>query len=432
MLILLPFLHAATVLGALAINLEKRLAISNQGIIKRDQNTEFDTETWFGKFTFGSQKAQVDLRLNFYVGWTNLNSSDSYCHADRYNTSRQICELYNTSELSSFLSAFSDNLNTTIYKDLVSFEGFETEVEYTKIDRLLPFFGLGLGTPYFHTPRNTSNYSHDNFVQALKKQGSIDSSVYSLWANPANGSTDGQLVIGGVDESKYNGSLYRTPIIHNFSDTGSNYNFGVRLASFHAKDQNLELPVAVLLWPDVPQTLLPTPYIDALFKAYGKRTKKGYIIEQKVLDRNETISFSFGKFNLSVPLSSVAGYETDNNGPKFYTTFNNYSDVFWLGSDVLKHAYISIDYDNWEVALGQSLPFTGELKIVNATSGFDGIAEDGGSETSLAVHFYSTSVAGVYPSGVSIARTTGSFNGGSSFSSPIVSLLSLLAGILLI
>lgn len=425
--ILLPI---STVLGALTFDLESRPV--SQDSVKRDGNTRKGNSVWWANFTFGSEKAQVELPLDIQRSWVNVPSDDSFCYTNTSDTSEQICGPYNFSELSSFLSSFSSDLNTTVYKDLVSFEGFETEVEFTKIDDRSEYFGLGFADSFVNQQLNEKNYTHDGFVQTLKNVGAIDSSVYSFWINPANGSRNGQLVIGGVDESKFNGSLYKLPVANGWLGVDSAL-VAVRLASLQANDISIAMPVAVSLQPSWDHSLLPRPYIDAILKAYGKRTKKGYVIEQKVLDQNKTIIFNIGDFNLSVPLSSVAGY---NQQKQFYLGIYNYSDTYWLGHNVLKHTYISVDLDNKEVALGESLPFTGELKIVNATSGFDGIAIDGGgNETSLAVQMHETvSVGNMGTSTYATPTTywTGSINQGASHSNPIMSIISLILGIFLI
>lgn len=432
--ILQLLIQVSLVFGAITFDLKKDHKRSNQASVKGYGNTrENFYGSWSTNVTFGSEKEPIELPIYFQQRGINLNSQ-YFCN---YTFDGLFCGYagrYNYNALSNFLYSYSSSLNATIYRDLVSFEGFETELEFSMTRDAKEYLGFGLIN---NPPVGISNETfgnRDSFVQTLSKDGVIESSIFSLWTNPSNGSTDGQLVIGAVDMSKVNGSLYKFPFNDGFSASESSGSISIRLASLYAKDYSVNMPVAVDVIPEEQSSLLPKPYLDAILKAYGRRTRKGLIIEQDVLERNDTVIFGFGNFNLSVPLWSMFNYEVEVIIPPYLDqAFREGATKYYLGSDVLRHAYVSVDLDNKEIALGQSLPFTGDLMIVNATSGFDEIAQEGTDDTSLAVHYYSTTIGELYVTYEYVTETTNSTrsrNGGPSYSSSLLSLLSLIAGCL--
>ncbi|SGZ52700.1 CIC11C00000002577 [Sungouiella intermedia] len=386
------------------ITCDVQLKSAEAEVSKRDvENVNYNI-AWHTTFKIGSENKEIPISFSFR---NNVNSVSNYTN------------------LGSWKLRYNSTLGDTIVTDKLTLGDYEVDdVEFITTEGNGTFGSLGLGLPY----TGTWGY-HKNFVQQLHENGDIESSVLSLWVNPGN-TTEGQFAFGGIDEAKYDGSLFRFPMVNSFSYLEHSQNMEIKLDSLSASAVSFTQPVGVGLNPGMLKSSLPQGYFDAFGKALGGKFDKAenkYSVDKKYLTLNETVNFIFGNFNLSVPISSLV---EESLGKVYATITANYIPVF--GLDILQHAYIAIDYDNSEIALGQSKASALDSeKFVNATSNLDTILlASGASETSLAIEIVMAlqSLAQIqYAS----QRSAGSLSGGAASAGPVVGLFGLIAGVLM-
>lgn len=447
------FLLASPVLGAVTIQaqLEPRSDASKPHAANLSRLDEWQ---WTTSAQFGSNHQNVTLQLNFGSSWIALRSVFEGCNIDisvanQYTnvsgTWDHTCVFrapYEVQFLLSFSSSFENSTRSLVFLDLVAIGGAQVaNAQFLMGTKRTNSVGLALpnsGIAYGGSPKSY----HENFVQQLHRQHSIESSVLSMWFDTRNGTKNAQLVAGGIDKSKYTGELYRMPIVNSYDPSlfSESPAIEVRMSSFASRKFNISMPIGVALYPDRPYSSLPRGLVDALGKAYGEKydaSVSTYRIDKKYARLKELLTFGFGRFNLSVPLNTLlSNYDTYQNSDQVCLSIRNVSTESWLGLDVLKHAFIAIDYDNREVRLAQGATSPGiSLEIATASSGLAALPSAyAPNDTSLAIHYYVSTtlfLGSTMPVEVASTSWTGTSSGGTGSRRPFHALLCLVGGLLL-
>lgn len=216
--------------------------------------------------------------------------------------------------------------------------------------------------------KNTHKYM--NFPMVLKAQGIIEKNAYSLFLNEKEAS-EGSILFGAVDHSKYSGQLYTVPILNLYRQQGLQdpLQLQVTLQGLGTKDDTATnttttTPVPALL--DTGTTLVYLPDTMLAMLAYQLDAKWDSGIRYYVSDcsnlNNRQLYFNFGGFNIASELSSyVVGRNNENRcilgllpgGP----------DAAILGDLFMQHAYIVFDLDNFEVSMAQANHFDEQERL---------------------------------------------------------------------
>lgn len=422
-------------------------------LTKRNPLNMSRTDNWYwtSEAKFGSNSKRLTMLLSFGLSWTVLGSTFDGCNlniteANQYSNSSQsltdTCVFrapYEVQYLENFLCEYDTSSNTMVYEDVVQLAGLEVSNAQFHMDtKRINTLGFGLLNSDWGMTNETQTL-HPNIVEQLYSQNAINSSLLSMWFNPNNDSTFGQFVLGGIDENKYTGELFRFPIVNSYDPEVYSESpvIEVKMSYISGSYFNVSFPVGVGLRPDYTYSSLPDVFVNALGQVYGKYDSSlhAYKVDQKLLYLEEKLLFGFGEFNLSVPVKDiVSNYTSLNKADAVYLLLRNVSTESWLGIDILKHAFIAIDYDSREVALAQGATSL-DSEDITTLDGLDSLyAAFPANDTSLAIQLYYTTtmfIGSLRTVQVASTNSNGlSANGGSS-SSPLHGLLCLLGGLLL-
>lgn len=221
---------------------------------------------------------------------------------------------------------------------------------------------LGIGLPglegtvrVLHPNRS---YEYENLPLRLKNLGIIQSNSYSVWLGKNNVS-QGSVLFGGLDTSRFTGPLTKLPIINEYSKLGVEHPIRTNVLLNGISGDNVDVDYDVVALLDTGTTLayLPQVYIDPLVeKTNGVYDEGQYNVSCDVLSSKEEISFKFSGIDIKVPLGDlifqVNGYDTSEGCVLGVLDGGNKSAI--LGDVFLKSAYAVFDFDNYEIALAQA------------------------------------------------------------------------------
>jgi len=245
----------------------------------------------------------------------------------------------------------------------------------------IPLGILGLSPPI----RGVNDY--DYILDTMKAQGVIKSRAFSLDLRDVE-STDGALIFGGIDTSKYIGALQKLPMLPieqtprgadryyvNMTGVGLTYPDGSATRS-----QQISVPVFL----DSGGTLsrLPTPIFQAFadsFKGAEFDRRTGfYFLPCEVADLTGSVDFYFGNKVIRVPFNDfiwhvqgycVLGVLPDDEEPV-------------LGDTFLRAAYVVFDQDNRNLHIAQAANCGTNLVAIG--SGKDAVPSQTGRCTATA------------------------------------------------
>jgi len=401
-------------------------------------NGVVEAMAWSADFQIGSENEQISLYLDFYSNWNYLPLKILPCNSPKAGANylpypcakpkNYSCfsTIYDVAKLTSLKLGCNNTLYDMLITDKLAIGGYGVgDVDFIAVEKDANFGILALGQPDIGTYLGY----HKNFVQQLKQRGMIESSVLSLWVNPGN-TTEGQFAIGGIDETKYNGSIYRFPMLNSFPFLKHSMALEVKLDSMIVSKFTFSQPLGMVLNPNFVESTFPKSYLQAFAKAYGGKLVEldgtyRCAMNRKYLTLNEIVTFRFGNFNLSVPISSLV---KESPLGKVYSTMA-FSLAPQCGFDILRYAYIAIDYDNYEVALGQSKANAWDSEFINATSNLDFILlASGASDTSLAFLYPLEDLGTALYTWIDEVAS-GTLSGSAAFAGPLLGLLGIVAGI---
>ncbi|MCJ1394695.1 hypothetical protein MMC18_007575 [Xylographa bjoerkii] len=168
----------------------------------------------------------------------------------------------------------------------------------TQSTRALGIMGIGFDSGESIAASGTE---YPNVIAQMKLQGDINTMAYSLWLNDLD-SNDGSILFGGVDTSKFHGSLISVPIQ---PDTQSQAitSFTVVLSSVTVQNgsgstqySQTNLAVPVILDSGTSLTYLPDQYANAILSGVGaiNDPNYGYTVPCSLGSSAATFNFTFG------------------------------------------------------------------------------------------------------------------------------------------
>jgi len=252
--------------------------------------------------------------------WTNANND--------YKTSSTSKDTGNSVEVSYGSGEFFGEE----YTDKVTYAGLTVPHQSVGISQYAEGFQgvdgiVGFG-PVDLTEDTVSNTNTvPTFMDNLYKQGSISKEVLGVYFHPESGSddddTNGELTLGGVDSSKYSGSITYFPK----ATSGSNAPYwGISVSSFSYNGKTLSGSAAGIVDTGTTLIIIPTAAYNAFSSATGGSTdsNSGLISFTKKPTANFAIKFGSTSYTLTPSQFLVPQAQYSNFGltsGKYYGWF---------------------------------------------------------------------------------------------------------------
>ncbi|KAI5962677.1 uncharacterized protein KGF55_003753 [Candida pseudojiufengensis] len=312
------------------------------------------------KIKMGSNQQEIWVGLD--TGSSNLwfPSSDAICYSNLQ------CKNYGSFDPSQ--STTYHNLSTVLFatfNDGRNAKGYFAKDDYwfddgTKLDqvqfglmnqddRYIGLMGVGL------TNLEQTEPEYPNFPIALKNQGIIDKTAYSLFLNEP-GSASGNILFGGVDTAKYDGDL----AILDFA----NYTWiGVEVQSFTTPDgKTHDLKFNTALDSGTTYIILNAEIANPILDAMGIGSSD--TVACSSIDYSQHLTFNFNGVSINLPYTSLFN-DLGNDQcvclikPEWEGGSGNF-----FGDTFLQNAYVAYNLDTRKIGLAQA-NYNGGSNIVD-------------------------------------------------------------------
>lgn len=276
--------------------------------------------------------AALSIRLN------SILTDSSFCSASNtWCGAQDSCEPSSTGKSTGGtveVSYGSGEFYGEEYKDKVSFGGLTVSSQSIGAAEYASGFNgvdgiIGFG-PVDLTESTVSNAnSVPTFMDNLYSQGSISEEVLGVYFSPESGSdtddTNGELTLGGVDSSKYSGSLTYFPKLT--SGTASQY-WGISIAKFTYGSTTLASSAQGIVDTGTTLIYIPTSAYNKFLSAAGGQTdsNSGLAEFSKKPTANFGITFGSTTYTLTpsqylVPTAQYSYYGLSSG--KYYAWIND-------------------------------------------------------------------------------------------------------------
>ncbi|PMD15831.1 acid protease [Hyaloscypha hepaticicola] len=373
--------------------------------------TQFEGFDYFVNFTIGTPPQNVAATFDTGSADLIVNSATSkFCTSASPSPCLQAFNINSSSTAKQVGQGFLDTYETASYEgnwytDTVSFAGKSvSNFVFGAADTLSNGTTNTLGVSFF-TPANYRGGSapptNESSLGQMVKAGLIPSAAYSIWMN-RNSSLGGNVLLGGVDTSKFVGELQSYPVSPN---PGTDIYFGLLLnitsASVGGKypvssSSNVtEFPAPATVDTGNPNLLLPSNLVANIYSTFGIQSLQlgaggatFGICNCTLGNLSSTLDVYFTGLKISIPFSDLvvsptaelyAGY----NIPAQYRLpagvclflvsptragFGNN-----LGDPFLRYVYYVVDLDSKQIGLATSNPNPGKSNIMEIAAGGDNL-----------------------------------------------------------
>ena len=362
-----------------------------------EQTLDNDQSLYYANLTLGTPAQSLQLHIDTGSSdlWVNTatssfcESSSSVCEGGTYTSSQSSTyKLINNQFNISYVDgtgATGDYVADTLSFGGVTLSSFQFGIGETSSSSQ-GVLGIGYTSNEVQVQRAQLN-PYPNLPQALLNSGHIASNAYSLWLNDLDAST-GEILFGGVNTDKYEGSLSTVPII---STEGQYFELTIALTGVANAGSDLSssssLPVAVLLDSGSTLTYLPNDITQSIFDAvravYQSDVGAAYA-PCSLASSDATIDYTFSGATIKVPYNELflsAG--TNNQGQPITFSDGQAACLFGiapaqggmpvLGDTFLRSAYIVYDLANNEISLAQTVFNSTTDNIQMITKGSSGV-----------------------------------------------------------
>lgn len=243
---------------------------------------------------------------------------------------------------------------------------------------------LGIGLPglevTYAASGSAKSYQYDNFPLVLKRNGAIESNVYSLYLNELDADY-GSVLFGAVDHMKYDSPLYTIPIINTLRSSGftTAVQFDVTLQGLGMTFNNgatektlTTTKIPALLDSGTTLTYLPTslltPIANYIGATYSSRLGYYTLPCPSSSSSNETVLvFDFGGFYINATLDNFLIQASSTTCLLGILPQSGNSAL--LGDSFLTSAYVVYDLENKEISMAQANYDTNDTNIEVVTAG---------------------------------------------------------------
>jgi hypothetical protein len=220
---------------------------------------------------------------------------------------------------------------------------------------------------------DSNSFTYPNIVDVLQSEGFIESRSFSLWLDDLNDNT-GSILFGGVDSTKYKGSLVALPIqLDSQSNSISSFTVawtGLKVTgSGNNNDLSPSSPLPAILDSGTSLTYLPNDLANDIFNGVGVITTRDYgnVVPCDLANDDLTFAFTFGGSEgptVNVPIREfvVPLITQDGSTPQF----RDGKDACQFGLDAagdspilfgdtfLRSAYVVYDLENQNIAIAET------------------------------------------------------------------------------
>lgn len=215
---------------------------------------------------------------------------------------------------------------------------------------------LGIGLPGLESTVS-SGFQYLNLPAKLKADGIIQKSAYSIYLNTLEGK-NGTVLFGGVDRSKYTGSLITLPMVNTYF-TGSQVRSTIALKNITVSAGGLNFSVinntyGVLLDTGATYSYVSESVLRGIGRSLGGilNTNGGFYLVDCPSDDAGTIDFDFNGIVIQVPLSDLTvPYSRDTCALTIFA--RSTSNYFTLGNNFLRSAYVVFDLEDEEISIAR-------------------------------------------------------------------------------
>lgn len=296
--------------------------------------------------------------------------------------------------------------NGTFCYDTVSFGGQTIKDAHfaiaDKADSSQDIWGIGLkGSETTVTKINLDGSfspTYDNLPIQMKQQGLIKANAYSLYLNSLS-AQEGSLLFGGVDHSRYTGTLQTLRLLPQYKGAQPNafYVLMNSLSLYNKKNQVAQVgsgDIPVLLDSGSTLSYVPTKLVYAIAKSIdAKMSQDGYIVMS--CNASGGLRFNLGGIEINVDFSQML----------FPTNYKQYCIVglvptsegpYILGDSFLRSVYAVYDLDNLEIALAQANfdPSSEQIDVISDS--IPSASQASGYSSSPRAYSLDTTVATIY------------------------------------
>lgn len=227
---------------------------------------------------------------------------------------------------------------------------------------------LGVGFPAEETTDDPSpgslidkeHYQYDNFPIALKRTRTIKKVSYSIFLNDTN-SKKGVILFGGVDHSKYQGTLWTVPMVNNLltlnQTTTSRPEITLNGLGFRDDKKNVTLwgeKIPVLLDTGTTLAYAPKQVVDVIAKRVNGTidSKTGGIKLKKCPNAKDNSELIFNFAGAEIPVSLLNMVEKRKG--KCYLEIRYHEELsktgMLLGDIFMRHVYSVFNMEDMEVS----------------------------------------------------------------------------------
>ncbi|KAI1423531.1 aspartic peptidase domain-containing protein [Xylaria sp. FL1777] len=241
--------------------------------------------------------------------------------------------------------------------DTVSLAGSDALLQQVQLgvalDTVDEFSGiLGIG----HGENVTIRYK--NMIDQLADQGTTNTKAFSL-ALGSKSEQEGVIIFGGLDTSKFSGTLQTQPIISG-PDGIPRYWINMESLSITPPSgktkQYSNTSMAVFLDSGATLTLLPTRLASAIAADFGadKTDTNGfYPVDCKFNEQSGTLGFAFTGVTIRVPYREIVREIQTAFGTQCYLGISPSDEFALLGDTMLRSAYVVFDQTNNAIHIAQ-------------------------------------------------------------------------------
>lgn len=305
------------------------------------------------KVNIGSpaQPVYVQLDTGSFELWVNptctgLSASDAtFCRSiGFYNVSRSnTVQPLNTGKT---LSYGIGSANVTYVKDSISLPGATSAmanvqfgVALSSVDEFSGILGIGYGEGLTTT--------YPNFVDELAKQNQTSVKAFSVGLGSKN-EEEGAIIFGGVDTSKFAGTLATLPIVPAQNSPDGVPRYWVSMNSLSLTPPNgatktyANTSMDVFFDTGATLTLLPPALADAIGKDFGAESADPsgyYSVDCSLADMNGTVDFAFDGVTIRVPYDEFIRQTTRGTEESCVLGITASTSFTLLGDTFLRSAY---------------------------------------------------------------------------------------------
>ncbi|KAI8388985.1 related to Aspartic proteinase 3 [Nakaseomyces glabratus] len=220
---------------------------------------------------------------------------------------------------------------------------------------------------------NISKPTYANFPQILKQKNVIEKVAYSLFLNDTN-ATNGQILFGAVDHSKYTGSLSTLPLVNSLYVEGINdtTQLEITLDGMGLKNSQGQFTIYNQKMPALLDSGTTVSYLPIDLHSLVAKQLKGTVDPQTgfiklkncpAKNDNTQLVFNFGGAFISIKYNEFIEKSDDDN---CYVTFMPQAEPgILLGDNFLRNAYIVYDLEDMEISIAQA-NFNGGAENIEA------------------------------------------------------------------